>query len=67
MTNPQTLKSSAEATSETRVGHMTTSVLQDMCSDYIRAFTVNGRFTGDVHYLIQYNALREYDEHAPEN
>jgi hypothetical protein len=59
MTNESISK--GEAT-ETRVGYATTSFLEELCLDYIKAHTENGKFTGDVHYLIAYDSLRRYNE-----
>ena len=48
-------------TKETRVGYRTTAILEEMCRDYISAHTVNGRYKGDVKYLVDYNNLRDYN------
>ncbi len=56
MTNAQTHEE------ETRVGYMATSILEDLCLDYIKASTINGKFMGDVHYLVQYDALKKYNQ-----
>jgi len=59
MTNESTSKSEA---TETQVGYVTTSILEEMCLDYIKAHVRDGKFTGDVHYLITYDSLRKYNE-----
>ena len=48
---------------ESKVGYATTTILQKFLEDYIRAFTHNHRYTGDVEYLFKYNDLRRYNEH----
>lgn len=48
-------------TKETRVGYMTTSVLEEMCFEYIKTFTVNGKFIGDFKYLAVYDSLNKYN------
>jgi len=59
MTNESTSKSEA---TETQVGYMATAILEEMCIDYIKAHVRDGKFTGDVHYLIAYDSLRRYNE-----
>jgi hypothetical protein len=59
MTNESTSKSEA---TETRVGYMVTSFLEELCLNYIKANVGDGKFTGDVHYLIAYDSLRRYNE-----
>ena len=48
-------------TNETRIWHVTTSVLEEACLDYIKLHTMNGKFIGDVRYLISYQNLNEYN------
>jgi len=48
-------------TQEKKVGYMTTSILEEMCLEYVKAHTVNGKFVGDVNYLIAYDNLRRYN------
>lgn len=48
-------------TNETRVGFMATSILEGMCLDYIKSHTVNGKYEGDVGYLISYDQLKRYN------
>ena len=49
-------------TKETRAGYMATSTLEEECRDYIRKSTVNGKYTGDVHYLHVYENLVKYNK-----
>jgi hypothetical protein len=46
---------------ETRVGFKSTSFLEEMCLEYIRAYTTNGKFTGDLRYLAVYDSLKKYN------
>ena len=48
-------------TEETRVGFKATSILEEMCLEYIKAHTKNGKFVGDVKYPIDYNNLIKYN------
>jgi hypothetical protein len=48
-------------TKETRVGYMATSILEEMCLEYIRAHTKEGKFIGDVKYLDVYINLKRYN------
>lgn len=50
---------------ETKVGFKTTSILEKMCFEYIRAYTTNGKFTGDLGYLDVYRSLRQYNRGKP--
>ena len=59
MTNESASKSEAR---KTQVGYATTSFLEEMCLDYIKAHVRDGKFTGDVHYLIAHDSLRRYNE-----
>jgi hypothetical protein len=59
MTNESTSESKE---TDVRVGYAITSVLESMCLEYIQANTVNGKFEGDVHYLIAYDNLKRYNE-----
>ncbi len=45
---------------ETRVGYKAISVLADIVKEYIDAFTVNGRYESETHYLLLYNQLQQY-------
>jgi hypothetical protein len=47
---------------ETRVGNMATAVLEEVCRDYIGSFTVDGKFVGEVKYLIIHESLRKYNQ-----
>lgn len=49
-------------TEETRVGFMETAILEEICLDYIKTFTIEGRFEGDVKYLDLYKKLVDYNE-----
>jgi len=49
-----------ESCLETRVGYKTLSVLYAQLEDYITAYTVNRRYVGDVHYLLQAQSIGEY-------
>ena len=42
---------------ETRVGYKTLSIMRDMIIDYISAYTINGKYKGELHYLIAVNKL----------
>jgi len=46
---------------DTRVGFGATSILEDMCKEYILAMTKNGHFEGDVSYLAKYLELVKYN------
>ena len=48
-------------TQETRVGYMTTSILEDMLFDYIKSSVKEGKYTGDVHYLLIYDKIKQYN------
>lgn len=48
-------------TEETRVGFKATSILEEMCVDYLRTHTTNGKFTGDWGYCVVYGSLRRYN------
>ena len=48
-------------TDEARVGYRATSILEEVCMEYIRAHTENGRFIGDVKYLVAYDNLKRYN------
>ena len=48
-------------TKETRVGFMATSILEEICGNYIVALTRDGKFEGDVHYLKMYQELKKYN------
>jgi hypothetical protein len=48
-------------TNETRVGYRATSVLEEICLNYITALTINGKFEGDVHYTEIYQKLKDYN------
>jgi hypothetical protein len=48
-------------TEETRVGYKTTAILEEMCRNYIVVHTIDGRYNGDVKYLVDYNNLRDYN------
>ena len=45
---------------ETRVGYKTISILQDEITKYIKAYTTNGRYKGDVKYLILHQEYERY-------
>lgn len=57
-----TNESSESKETGVRVGFAMTSVLESMCLEYIQANTKNGKFEGDVHYLITYDNLKRYNE-----
>jgi len=44
---------------DSRVGMASLSVLKDLLHDYITAFTVIGKYQGDVQYLIKYDGLNK--------
>ena len=51
---------------ETRVGYVTTSILEELCKDYIDTHTIitdklKKKYVGDPNYLIMYQTLREYN------
>ena len=55
-----------EQMKETRVGYVTTSILEELCKDYIDAHMVitdklKKKYVGDPNYLIMYQTLREYN------
>ena len=46
-----------EKTIETRVGYMSVAILTNQIKDYIHAFTVNGKYEGELKYIdlaVQY-------------
>ena len=47
-------------TEETRVGFMSTSIIEEMLKDYITAFTNEGKYKGKLEYLKIYRDLRKY-------
>jgi len=44
---------------DSRVGMASLSVIRDLLKDYITAFTVQGKYVGDVQYLIKYQGLNK--------
>ncbi len=42
---------------ETRVGYKTVSILRDMLSEYIEAYTINGKYYGDSYFINCYSEL----------
>jgi len=47
-------------TIDTRVGFMAVSVLKVICEDYIKAYTINGKYTGRLDVLNNYNNILKY-------
>lgn len=45
---------------EVRVGYVTVDFLVGLTEEYIRSKTLDGRYVGDVQYLIKYQELKEY-------
>ena len=45
----------------TKVGYMTTSILEQLVKEHIDTFTIKGRYEGEVKYLLVYQQLREYN------
>jgi len=50
-----------EQTIETRVGHATTSFLEQETKKYIELNTIEGKYIGDPKYIQIYNNLRNYN------
>jgi len=40
-----------------RVGYMTISVLMSILTEHVKSKIVNGKYTGDLNYLIFYKSL----------
>ena len=51
-----------KTTLETRVGHATTSFLQEETRQYIEKHTINGKYTGEPKYLQIYTQLEAYNK-----
>ena len=45
---------------DSRVGFMTVEILRDFLLDYIKAYTVDGKYAGDLDYLILYEKFDSY-------
>jgi len=51
-----------QETLDTRVGHATTSFLQEETQKYIELNTVDGVYRGEPKYLQIYKSLQEYNK-----
>lgn len=47
---------------DSRVGYAATSILEELTLDYIKAYTINNEYKGDVKYLLVYQQLKNYNE-----
>ncbi len=50
-------------TKETRAGYMATSILEEMCLEYIESYTEDRKFVGDVKYLVSHENLKRYNRY----
>ena len=59
-------KTGEQEMKETRVGYVTTSILEELCKEYIDKHTIithqlKRQYVGETKYLIAYKSLVEYN------